>query len=235
MALRTIGNLQTELLVRLSLSTTASSSAGVTDTILNDWTREAHNWAVAYHKWPATEGRISTTYTTSSEEWSFEGYKADSFRFVQVGGKRLQKINFEDYQIFRENRSESEDRVYSDFGRTVFINPNIDASGTLTAWGQYAPIVDPTDKSAETVFSGFDEEANDAIVEEMLRFAKERQQKLVEAEAHHNKAKEILENVWGKSQDEQAVYQTKDRNIFARFDVLRGTGIEEDNLSRDQW
>lgn len=233
--LNTIGDLQTETLVRLGLSTTATSNAGLTDTILNNWVREAHNWATAYHKWPATEGRVSSTYTTT-EEWLFEGYKADSFRFIQVGGKRLQKLNFEDYQIFRETSPSANDRVYSDFGRTIFINPSVDASGTVTAWGQYAPVIDVTDKAALTVFSGFDEEANDAIVEEMLRYAKERERKLVEAQAHHQKAIELLENVWKRSQDEASVYQTHPNRggMYKRFDILRGVATEE-VMRRDQF
>ncbi len=228
MALNTVGDLQTEVLVRLGLSTTATSNAGLTDTILNNWTREANKWATAYHKWPATEGRVSSTYATV-EEWNFEGYKADSFRLVQIGGKRLQKLNFEDYQIFREESPSADDRVYSDFGRLVFINPNVDASGTVTAWGQYEPIIDPTDKAATTVFSGFDEEANDAMVEEMLRFAKERERKLVEAQAHHQRAVEILENVWKRSQDEKSLYQTHpDRGgMWKRFSVIDGVATDE--------
>ena len=131
--LNTIGDIREEFLVRTQGNT---SVAFITDTFINDWINQAHRFAASYHKWPFTEGRVSTTYTSANEEWSFENYKADSFRIVQIGTKLLQKVNYEDYLIFKENETTGDDRVYSDFGRLLIINPNVDASGTLTAWGQ---------------------------------------------------------------------------------------------------
>ena len=46
-----------------------------------------------------TEGQ--TTTFAATEEWQFEGYKADAIRCL-IGGSRLTKLNFEDYQTFRE-------------------------------------------------------------------------------------------------------------------------------------
>lgn len=234
--LNNLGDIMTEVLVRNNRSTTDSF---INDTILQDWTRQAHKWAAAFHKWPFTEGRTSTTFTTgtgeNSDEWSFEGYKADSFRILQIGGKRLTKLNLADYQIFREEQPDGDDRVFSDFGRTVFINPNIDLSGTLTAWGQYEPVVDPTDLAATTVFSGYDEEGNEALVEKMSSYLKRREHLTAEAELHDKRASEKLEEIWKRIQDEQYAYQTHpDRGgMFERFDVLRGGPTDE--IKRDQF
>lgn len=233
MALITTSDLITEVLARNNRSTT---DGFITDAMLNGWVGQAHLWAAAYHKWPFTEGRVSTTYTSAQEEWNFEGYKSDSFRIIQVGGKRLQKLNFEDYQIMREESPDANDRVYADFGRTVFINPNADVSGTLTAYGQYMAIVDATgaDQSV-SVFSTYDEEGNEAILEKMTGYLKRREHLPQEAELHDQRAAAKLDEIWKRIQDEQYAYQTHpDRGgMFERFDVLDGRPSDE--IKRDQF
>lgn len=232
MSARTLGDIQDEFLVRGNVST---STGFVNDTILNDWTRIAALWATSTHKFPLTEGRVSTTFS-ATEEWNFEGYKADSFRLVQVGGKRLKKLDFRNYQIFREEESSANDRVFSDFGRTIFINPNVDLTGTLTAWGQYTPVVDPTDKAAVTVFSDYDEEGNEAIIEKMLSYLKDRERKPVESKAYNDRASLLLDGIYQRALDEQYQYQTHPDSggMWKRFDILRGD-FQEEIFRRDQF
>ncbi len=233
MALKTRDNLFTEVLVRNNRTTT---DGFITDTTLKDWFFDAHIWAAAYKKWPFTEGRISTTFTTGTgengDEWEFEGYKADSFRILQVGGKRLTKLNFADYKLLREETPESNDRVFSDFGRVVFINPNADLGGTLVAYGQYVPYVDVTDEDGETIFTGFDEEGNEAIIEKMSSYLKSREHLTDEMLAHDQRASNKLEEVWKRILDEQYAYQTSPERggMFKRIDVVEGTYNDERNL-----
>ncbi|MBU2527527.1 MAG: hypothetical protein KKC03_13100 [Bacteroidetes bacterium] len=230
--LSTQTDIKNDVIVKLGISTTL---AYYTDDILNDWICQAHRWATAYKKFPFTEGRVSTTYVSGTEEWNFEGYKSDSFRILQVGGKRLEKIDFESYQIYREEETAGTDRVFTDRVRTVFINPNIDLAGTLTAWGQYTPNdPDMTGTAANTVFSNGDEEGNEAIVEKVLSFAKIREQKLDDAEYHNKRAKDILENMEGIIDDEQFNYKTKDRGMWKRIDVIGGD-YYNDLIKRDQF
>lgn len=227
------GNILTQILIRTGKDT---SSGWLTDTILNNWVDQSHRWASGYHKWPFTEGRISTTYT-SVEEWDFEGYKADSFRLLQIGGKKLQKLNFEDYQIFKEESPSGDDRVYSDFGGLVFINPNADVSGTLTAWGQYMPAnFDHTDLTQETVFSEGNDEGNEAVIEECISFVLRRDNREAESIQRHLYAKSLLDELWKRIQDEQFAYQTHpDRGgMYKRFDVLKGS-VSDEILKRDQF
>lgn len=232
MALRTRDDIFTEVLVRSNRSTTDTF---ITDTILKNWYVQAHTWATGLHKWPFTEGRTSTTYS-STEEWNFEGYKADSFRIVTVGGKRLKKLNFEDYLIFKEEQPNADDRVYSDFGRTLFINTAADVSGTLTCYGQFTPAIDLTDETGLTVFSDFDQEGNEAIVEKMRASLYAREHNTQESLVHNQEAARLLEELWKRVQDEQGMYQTtRERGgMFQRFDILRG--LEQDEIwKRDQF
>ena len=118
----------------------------------------------------------------------------------------------------------------------MFINPNVDLSGTLTAWGQFTPNLDPTDKTATTIFSGFDEEGNEAIVLEMLSFLKDREKKSNESKDFHARAQLILDGIWQRVLDEQYQYQTHPDSggMFRRFDVLEGD-YQEEIFRRDQF
>jgi len=228
-----LGEIRDEVLVRLGSGTTI---AYYTDTIIKNWINQSHKWAGSQHRWPFTEGKETTTYSSSTEEYDYpEDWRSDSIRLLQVGGKRLDKINFNDYQAYIEDTTSGTDRIYSDFARRYFINVNSDVSGTITVWGQFTPAdMDITDESLTTVFSGNEEEGNDAIIEQVLSYAMLKEKKPQEAQLHHKRAQEILETVWERYKSEQFGYLTKNRGLFKRLDVLFGT--ERDEIRKeDQW
>ena len=232
--LRTTGDIRDEVLVRLNASTTISFYS---DTILNDWLDQSHRWSAGFRKWPWTEGRVSTTLSLDSNDSMGypEGWRADSIRICQVGGKRYQKLNYEDFLIFREDRSDDDERVFSDFGRRIYINPN-GSSGTLATWGQYLPgAFDRTNYESETtIFSNNEEEGNEAMVQEMMAYAKLREHKPKETEYHHRRAIEILDKIWEAVGEEQFGYHSKNRGMWKRIDVLEGA-LEDELLKRDQF
>ena len=174
----TLGDIISEVVVRLGTDTTV---AFYTDAILERWIDQAHRWGAGYHKWPFTEGKVSTTFTTTPEAKLYpEGWRSDSIRLLQVGTdtpSRLQKLTFEDYQIYRENNNTGTDRVYSDFAGEFYINPNVDLSGTTTLWGQYMP----APLTGDTVFTGREDEGNEAIINEVMSYAMYREKKTQEA------------------------------------------------------
>ena len=232
--LRTGGDILDQVLVRANVTTTATGL--YTDAILKDWGNDAHRWAAAQRKWPFTEGRVSTTF--ASEETTYpEGWKSDSIRLLTIGGKAYQKLDFTSYQTFKEDRPDADDRVYSDFGGILYVNAN-GTSGTMIAYGQYTPaeldLSDLTSASALTVFSDKDEEGNEAIVEEILKYAYIREKKPDEAQLHHQRAVDIVEGIWKRYSDEQFGYHSSGEGMWKRIDVLQGASQEE-NLKRDQW
>lgn len=218
----------------------STTDSFITDTTLKGWLFDAHVWATSYKKWPFTEGRIGTTFASGggpgSDEWFFEGIKSDSIRFITIGGKKLRKLNFQDYQIFREAEATGTDRVFSDFGRTLYVNPYADVSGTMYVYGQYQPYIDVTDETGGTVFTGYDEEGNEAIVEKMQNYLKRRQRLVNEAELHDKRAAAKLEEIWARVQDEAYAYETHpDRGgMFKPFDVLEG-GLQSEVIKRNQF
>lgn len=246
--LRTTGDIITEVLVRNNRSTT---DGFISDVMLQGWVKDAHAWATSYHKWPVTEGRNSTTfasYVTNEDGYlqgSYpEGWKSDSIRSLTIGGKKVTKTNFYKFQKFLEDNPNAADRIFTDRARTIYVNPNIDLTGTVTAWGQYMPILDVTDMTSTTVFSDADEEGNEAIVFAVSSYLFDRESpstslvrgKQVSASiVKFQKATEILDLIWKRVGDEQFGYNTtQDDGMFKRFDVLRG-GFKEDLFKRDQF
>lgn len=237
--MRTGGDIITQVLARGSITTT---SGFYTDAVIRDSINAAYKWASAQHKWPFTEGRVSTTFASLVTNPSGdlegelpEGWRTDSIRMLQIGGKRVKKLNLEDYQIFREERSDADDRVFSDLGRLYFVNPQIDLSGTVTAYGQYTPasidLTDSTSSTSLTVFSDNEEEGNEAICEEALSYLKTENKK-----ERHESAIALLEGIWKRVSDEKFGYQSHPvrGGMWERFDVLEG--VQRDELyKRDQF
>lgn len=240
MALRTVNDLITEILVRNNRTTT---DAFITDSTIQGWVKDAHVWAAAYKKWPATEGKYSTTTAsavTSAEGYTTipypEGWKSDSVRLLLVGGKRFQKKNFYKFQQYIEDNPSDTSKLWTDFGRQILVNPNAsDFSGSIVLWGQYQPILDVTDMTTTTIFSDADEEGNEAIVEKATEYLKRREHQEYEAQVHGQTAMAHLEAVHGRIAQEQFAYQdTQNEGLWKRFDVTRG-GFKEDVFRRDQW
>ena len=236
--IKTYSEIRTDVLDKAGINTT---SAFYTQDMINNWIQQAHRWATSYKKWVHTEGRVTTTFTAGSgagsDEWNFEGLKADSIRIMKIGDDVFEKINFEDYLIFRDEEPDGSDNVYTDFGRIVFINPNTEASGTLTVYAQYTPLdIDVTDESAETVFSNTEQEGNEAIVEKVLSFIKKRERKEAEAQTHEANAIRILESLKGVIDDEQYAYKTHDARggMWKRVNILGGA-LQDELFNRDQF
>lgn len=255
--MRLYGDIRNDFLVKMNQSTTV---AFYTEQIIKDWYDDAHFWAASQYKWPFTEGRYSTTSTSSTtneDGWTAlqypEGFRTDSVRLMTVGGKRFDKKNFYKWQQFIQDNSSDTSKIFSDFNRTLYVNPNAsDFSGTVTMWGQInVPEVgyDTSstgvgDPSANTIFTDIENDGNEAIVEKMMSYAFIREKSPIAfsggnavgpASAHEQNAKNILKTIWERVADEQFAYQdTQNEGMFKRFDVTRG-GFKEDIFRRDQW
>ncbi len=236
-----VSDLQTEFLVRNNRTTT---DGFISDQMLNDWTRDAHVWAASRHKWPFTEGKSSTTFASlATDDQGYlsgtypEGWKPESIRLLTIGGKRLEKVQFYKFQRFVEEYPSDPERIYTDYGRQYLINPTMDLSGTVTAWGQYTPLLDPTDKAAPTIFSNNAEEGNEAILEKITGYYKRREHLTEEAELHDSRATQKLEEIWKHIEDEQAQYQQPPKGelgMWERIDIVEG-GIHDEVFRRDQF
>jgi len=231
--INTQGDIINDVLVQSNVSTTAGF---YTDSMLSTFASKAQTWAAARHKWPFTEGRVSTTFAGTEENGYPEGWKPDSIRILQVGGKLLKKVGYADFLRYKEDYPQGTEKIYSDHGGLYFINTASGVSGTTVLWGQFLPPkLDATDTSALTVFSGTAEEGNEAIVEEMISYCLKREKNLTESVAHHQNAVLILDGLWKRIQDEQYQNHTiAGDGMFKRFSVVEG-GFKEDIFKRDQF
>ena len=252
--LRTQGDIITDFLVKMNQSTTVGF---YTDLILTTWASNAHSWAAARYKWPMTEGRYSTTSAslgTSEDGYTTlqypDGFRSDSVRLLTIGGKHYFKKNFYKFQSFLEDNTGDSSKIFSDFNRTILINPGAsDLSGTVVAWGQInpAPLASDAgiqDPSATTIFTDAENDGNEAIVHKMMSYALMREKsptsivrgKMVSGAAFNESIAEgILASIWQRIQDEGFGYQdTLNEGMYKRFDVLRG-GFKEDIFRRDQF
>lgn len=238
-SLSTLGEIKAEFVVRMNSATTV---AYFTDTLINNWEVQAHGYASSYKKWPMTEARVSTTFASFvTDEDGFpttsypEGWKSDSIRMLQIGGKTYNKQQFFSFRKYLEDNASASDKVYSDFGRRIYVNGGASASGTVALWGQYTPIIDVTDPSGLTVFSGHEEDGNLAMVELMMSYALTKEKKEKEAEIHFQRAVLLLDGIWKRIGDEQFEYQTAPSDgMFKRVDVVGGA-YRDDLYKRDQF
>ncbi len=238
----------------------STTVAFYTEQIIKDFFDNAHQWAASQAKWPFTEGRYSTTTAsavTNEDGWTTlqypEGFKNDSVRLLTVGGKRFDKRNFYKFQQFFQDNTADTSKQFTDFGRTIYINPNAsDFSGTVTMWGTYNVAASNYDTAASgvgdpngtTIFTDVANEGNEAIVAKMMSYALQREKspvtlvrgKMASASAFEaQKAEEILQAIWKDIAEEQYNYQdTQNEGMWKRFDVTRG-GFKEDIFRRDQW
>lgn len=224
--------LQDQCIVRMGLDTT---STFITEKMVRDWLNEAHLWATAYKKWPFTEYMdMSGTFVTGGQEWDYPNinFKTDSIRSLLIGTdvramRVFEKKLFTDYLKYITDYPFGTDKIFSDYGRTLFINPNC-ASGTIVCFGQLTP---PTlglvsASTASTVFNGYDPEGDDAIIDKVCSYASRRMKKFGDAADYENRARTTLEELWKRVQDEQALYQTKDRALFERLNLLDDNDYE---------
>lgn len=241
--LSNLGGMKNEVLVRMGVLTTA---AYYTDQMLFDEINIAHKWAAGYKKWPFTFRHDASFAFDGRSDWYAypTGFKSDSIRYLMVGGKRHTKTHLWDYQIYLEDSPQGKDRIWSGFGRVIYINPNTDVSGTIETWGQYLPAnLDPSDPTSTTIFSGYEEDGNEAIIDEVVaRFNQRERQNVAivrgkfsgQAPYHSQLAAETLERIWQGVKDEQFGYLAKNREMFVRVDILRGAN-RDDIFKRDQF
>ncbi len=207
-----------------------TTSAFYTDAMIERNVNVAHQWAAAYHKWPFTEYMDkSGAFVSGVEENAYPnaGFKTDSIRMLKVGSSLFKKTDFSSYQQWREDHPTNTDKIFSDYGRVLYINPNC-VSGTIYAFAQLTPI-DFAAATTASVFSGYDEEGDEAIVNKTISILLKRQKQLTQSADFENRAKQTLEELWQRIKDEQAMYQTKDQSLFEDFNII-DEGEEENPL-----
>lgn len=209
-----------------------------TSTELSRWLTIAKDMAVARYPWPFTEGKRDIASVSGQEEYDYPtDVKTDSLRFLTVNGKRYEKLLFEDYLTWKEDYSSSTKKYFSDRNRTIYINYlATDFGNSIIFYGQVEVSGSITSSSTTSVFSPAEPEGDEAIIK--LAYASalgsEKMKDPVNSKREKNEAFEILDSIWDFIQSKQHTYQTKDRSMFKRLNVLGGE-YEDDINNPLQW
>lgn len=224
--------IKTELLTRLSKNTTTSF---YTDTMLENWINRANKWGCGYKPWPFTEYMDkSLAFVSGTELYSYPNstFKTDSIRVLKIGSNTLWsqnpefiKTSIKSYMKYREDYPVGTDKIFSDFQRQLYINPNC-VSGSVYSFAQLVPADIPLGDGGDSEtspFEGGEDEGVEAIIERVLSYASEKERKLTDSINHFKIAISILDGIWDRTKDEMSGYQDKNTPLFERFDVLKGT------------
>lgn len=245
----TLGDIKNDVLVKLNQGT---SQGFYTDTLLNTWFNECYMYCASKYKWPMTQSKdTSLTFSQGTEIYAVPAqFKTDSIRVLQIGTSptiyNIGKTEFEDYMYFREWMTTASDRIWTEFTRNIYINPNMDVAGVITLYGQKnITSLDGTNSDATntTIFSGAEEEGNEAIAYRMLGLAMMKEKRIGqgakgklsgEGQVYLSMSDSILDAIWKRITDERYAYQNRNKEMFRRLNVLKG-GYQEEIFKRDQF
>ena len=205
---------------------------------LVNWLELSKNEACARHPWPFTEGERDIATVGSQEEYDYPtAMKSDSLRYLTVNDERYEKLTFEDYLTYKEDYETGTRKFFSDRNRTLYINYLAeDFSNSIVCYGQVY-VTDAIDStSTSTVFSAGEPEGDTAILH--LAYAEalgsDKMKNPDKAMKEKLEAFETLDSIWQRIADKQSTYQTKDRPLFKRIDVIEG-GIRDELNNPNQF
>lgn len=224
--MQTYTDLQNELLSRLMAS---GNSTLYTTTRIQSLIKDAYMWATTLYQWPVLE-KAKTSHTIANDyyyDYPAE-FRTDSIIRVIIDDKEYNRKAFEDFLDYRdENSTDTDTRIFADYGRQVFVfpTPTVTGSNNLDVWGciQATQLVSGTD---DTIFTHHDESGNEAIVKKALSvaWAKTNKQLSVQEE---NEAKDILATIWKKIAERQQRDQRLDHPIFNVSDMFGHANVSD--------
>ena len=205
---------------------------------LTRWLTLAKDLAYARHPWPMTEGRREIATVAGQEQYDYvTDMKSDSIIYLTVNDKRYQKLLFEDYMKYKEDYDTGAEKYFTDRNRDIYINYLAqDFGNSIVCYCQVEVTGTISSTVSSTVFTAAEPEADEAIVKLAFSMAlgSEKEKNPTKARIERTEALGILDDIWLKIAEQQHQYQTKDRPLFKRFNVLEG-GYESEIRSRKQF
>lgn len=169
--MQTYLEMQSELTSRLKVS---SNSSLFPPSRIQTLIKDAHMWATSLFIWQELV-RAKTTSTIANHEYYDcpVEFRTGTIVMIEIDGKEYDRKNFEDFRDYRRNNPTSTTRIFANYARQFFISPipTVTGSGNMDVWGaiQAPQLVLSTDK---TIFSGNNDEGNEAIVKKAMAVAK---------------------------------------------------------------
>jgi len=192
----------------------------------------ANSIAWNYYPWAIAE-KASYTTATASEYYDYpDEFMSDSIFILKVEQDdgdmdRYELLRFRDYEKYRQDFEDGEDKVASSWARKYFINPNSEiASGNkIEIWGRLKPTKLTADADAMPFSpNGEMSDGNEAIIKIAFSIALESDKKrdASRGKSEKTEAYQMLEVLAERERKGQQKYHTKNTPLFRRIDILGG-------------
>jgi hypothetical protein len=216
--METFADLKSELQKRLMSS---SSSSSFSDTRLGELINSAYRWAASLFPWDDLKRAKETVTVANQEYYDYpEEFQTNSVFRLTVDGEAYKKISFPTYLEYKDNNESSTDKLFSEYGRQLFIYPTPTQAGlSIVIWGiiQPAKLISGSDK---TFFYNFDISANEAIVNKALSTALLSIDPSKSAQLKQE-AFEILSIIWNDMKQRDSYSQPQDKAFFEVNDFYK--------------
>lgn len=197
------------------------SSTLYTDDIIKKVINDAHQWATSEYNWPEYSKALKAVTFVGHDYYDYPlSFQTFSITNLFVDNKRYFPKNFFDFQDFRNSDNpDTSKRYYATYGRWFFLYPTPSASNLVIAVYGQTKADDLVSNSDTTIFSGYDEKGNEAIVLKGLAVCVETPAmtdtgKTNKAENSEAKAKRLLSEIFAKVAGHQQTHQHIDKPLF---------------------
>lgn len=150
-----------EFLTQLNIRIAAAKVSGFwTDAAKEQWIFEAVVRICNFRRWKGLELAKYTQTKDGHEYYDYpEDFKINSIYYMEVDGKEYIEKSWDDYQVYKANKST--EKVFSSHDGFYFINPKpVEDNKEITIWGIKKPVALVTWKAEgdDSILSGeFDE------------------------------------------------------------------------------
>lgn len=228
----TFATMQTEVQDAL---TVLSTSTFITATMIKRWLNMAKDWALAFKPWPFMEG-TGTDLIDATGNYPYPTLmKTKSAFLITVAGERFEKIRYEDYLDYLEQYSTGSDKVWAEFGRTIYINGNACSVGdAVIIYGQKM-VADLSGDTETTPFASAEPSGDEAIVlRAIAKGFKKKEGFETEAKLAQLEAEATLNRIWERIMEAKPREVLKTTPRFKKINIIKGTyeGTDPYNIGK---
>ncbi len=197
--------------------------------LLNRYINRAHRAIANLYPWQETQQALKRSTIAGQEYVSYpENLRTDSVFLIRVDGVEYKILTFREYQRFKEENPNTQEKRVSDWRRKLFINPTpaTDGTGNIEVWGHEVPdtLVDDGDFIVFAHQSTLEEAIN--MYAKGLALMKAKGSYFERGKGLMGDALSMAQNEWRTQQKRQAEYQTESTTMWEHTDLLNETGDE---------
>lgn len=142
------------------------TSTYFTPTRINDQIDDSYLTVASARQWPDIKKGFITNTIAGDDYYDYpDNCQSESVFKISVDGESdYKKLDFEDFMKIVEDNSTSTDKIFSEYGRQIFIfpTPTVTGSGNLILWGVIQAASLSADESV-TMFTDWCDALNEAI------------------------------------------------------------------------